>query len=142
MNIGFIGLGVMGGPMAQNLQRSGQHQLKVFDIDPARCETLCALGARTATDVADVVCDADVVMTSLPGPKQIEEVALGDNGFVAQMKSAAAWIDLSTNNLAVAEKIRVAAQTFAIDILDAPVSGGDEGARANLNGVPGPAFGT
>ena len=130
MNIGFIGLGVMGGPMAQNLQRSGQHQLKVFDIDPARCETLCALGARTATDVADVVCDADVVMTSLPGPKQIEEVALGDNGFVAQMKSAAAWIDLSTNNLALAEKIRVAAQTFAIDILDAPVSGGDEGARA------------
>jgi 3-hydroxyisobutyrate dehydrogenase-like beta-hydroxyacid dehydrogenase len=130
MNIGFIGLGVMGVPMAQNLQRSGQHQLKVFDIDPARCETLCALGARTATDVADAVRDADVVMTSLPGPKQIEEVALGDDGFVAQMKSGAGWIDLSTNNLAVAEKIRVAAQTFAIDLLDAPVSGGDEGARA------------
>ena len=130
MNIGFIGLGVMGNPMAQNLQRSGQHQLKVFDIDPARCEILCATGARMAVDVADAVRDADVVMTSLPGPKQIEEVALGDNGFVAQMKSAAAWIDLSTNNLAVAEKIRVAAQTFAIDLLDAPVSGGDEGARA------------
>ena len=130
MNIGFIGLGVMGSPMAQNLQRSGQHQLKVFDIDPARCKALCASGARTAVDVFDVVRDADVVMTSLPGPKQIEEVALGDNGFVAQMKSAAAWIDLSTNNLAVAEKIRVAAQTFAIDLLDAPVSGGDEGARA------------
>jgi 3-hydroxyisobutyrate dehydrogenase-like beta-hydroxyacid dehydrogenase len=130
MNIGFIGLGVMGSPMAQNLQRSGQHQLNVFDIDPARCEILCASGARSATDVADAVRDADVVMTSLPGPKQIEEVALGDNGFVAQMKSGAAWIDLSTNNLAVAKKIRVAAQTFAIDILDAPVSGGDEGARA------------
>jgi 3-hydroxyisobutyrate dehydrogenase-like beta-hydroxyacid dehydrogenase len=130
MNIGFIGLGVMGSPMAQNLQRSGQHQLNVFDIDPARCDILCASGARTATNVADAVRDADVVMTSLPGPKQIEEVALGDNGFVAQMKSGAAWIDLSTNNLAVAKKIRVAAQTFAIDILDAPVSGGDEGARA------------
>lgn len=130
MNIGFIGLGVMGNPMAQNLQRGGQHQLSVFDIDPVRCEILCAAGARMAVDVADAVRDADVVMTSLPGPKQIEEVALGDNGFVAQMKSAAAWIDLSTNNLAVAEKIRVAAQTFAIDLLDAPVSGGDEGARA------------
>ena len=130
MNIGFIGLGVMGTPMAQNLQRSGQHQLNVFDIDPARCETLCASGARAAVDVADAVRDADVVMTSLPGPKQIEEVALGVNGFVAQMKSGAAWIDLSTNNMAVAEKIRVVAQTFAIDILDAPVSGGDEGARA------------
>jgi 3-hydroxyisobutyrate dehydrogenase-like beta-hydroxyacid dehydrogenase len=130
MNIGFIGLGVMGNPMAQNLQRSGQHQLNVFDIDPARGEILCASGARSATDVADAVRDADVVMTSLPGPKQIEEVALGDNGFVARMKSGAAWIDLSTNNLAVAKKIRVSAQTFAIDILDAPVSGGDEGARA------------
>jgi len=130
MNIGFIGLGVMGNPMAQNLQRSGQHQLKVFDIDPARCATLCALGARAATDIADAVRDADVVMTSLPGPQQIEAAALGDNGFIAQMKPAAAWIDLSTNNLAVAEKIRLATKTAAIDILDAPVSGGDEGARA------------
>jgi 3-hydroxyisobutyrate dehydrogenase-like beta-hydroxyacid dehydrogenase len=130
MNIGFIGLGVMGNPMAQNLQRSGQHQLKVFDIDPARCTTVCALGARAATDIADVVRDADVVMTSLPGPQQIESAALGDNGFIAQMKSAAAWIDLSTNNLAVAEEIRSAAQGREVDILDAPVSGGDEGARA------------
>ena len=130
MKIGFIGLGVMGNPMAQNLLRSGQHELSVFDIDPARCEILCALGARTATDVADAVRDADVVMTSLPGPPQIETAALGDNGFIAQMKSAAAWIDLSTNNLALAEKIRVAAKTAVIDILDAPVSGGDEGARA------------
>ena len=79
MNIGFIGLGVMGNPMAQNLQRSGQHQLKAFDIDPARCTTVCALGARAATDIADVVRDADVVMTSLPGPQQIESAALGDN---------------------------------------------------------------
>jgi len=130
MNIGFIGLGVMGNPMAQNLQRSGRHQLKVFDIDPARCATVCALGARAATDIADVVRDADVVMTSLPGPQQIESAALDDNGFIAQMKSAAAWIDLSTNNLAVAEEIRSAAQGREVDILDAPVSGGDEGARA------------
>lgn len=130
MKIGFIGLGVMGNPMAQNLQRSGQHELSVFDIDPVRCETLCALGARSAKDVADAVHDADVVMTSLPGPKQIEVVALGDQGFVSRMKSGAVWIDLSTNNLEVAGKIRVAAKTAAIDILDAPVSGGDEGARA------------
>ena len=130
MNIGFIGLGVMGNPMAQNLQRSGLHQLSVYDIDAARCETLSALGARPATDVADAVRDADVVMTSLPGPKQIEAVALGDHGLIAHMQPAAVWIDLSTNNLAVAEKIRAAAKVRTIDILDAPVSGGDEGARA------------
>jgi len=130
MKIGFIGLGVMGNPMAQNLQRSGQHQLTVFDIDAARYASLVALGARPAADVAAAVRDADVVMTSLPGPQQIETVALGDAGLVAQMPPGAVWIDLSTNNLAVAEKIRAAADARAIDILDAPVSGGDEGARA------------
>lgn len=130
MKIGFIGLGVMGNPMAQNLQRSGEHELSVFDIDPARCDALRALGARSAKDVTDSVHDADVVMTSLPGPKQIEAVALGDQGFVSRMKSGAVWVDLSTNNLEVAGKIRVAAKSAAIEVLDAPVSGGDEGARA------------
>ena len=115
MNIGFIGLGVMGYPMAQNLQRSYQHQLSVYDIDASRCESLVALGARPAAGVTEAVRDADVVMTSLPGPKQIEAVALGDDGrgndgMIAQMPPAAVWIDLSTNNLAVAEKIRTAAR--------------------------------
>ena len=135
MNISFIGLGVMGNPMAQNLQRSGQHQLTVYDIDAARCETLGALGARLAADVTEAVCAADVVMTSLPGPKQIEAVALGDDGrgddgMLAHMQPAAVWIDLSTNNMEIAGKIRAAAGAGAIDLLDAPVSGGDEGARA------------
>jgi 3-hydroxyisobutyrate dehydrogenase-like beta-hydroxyacid dehydrogenase len=135
MNIGFIGLGVMGNPMAQNLQRSGLHQLSVYDIDANRYKTLGALGARPAADVAEAVRDADVVMTSLPGPKQIEAVALGDDGLgddgmIAQMQPGIVWIDLSTNNLEVAEKIRTAARARTIDILDAPVSGGDEGARA------------
>jgi 3-hydroxyisobutyrate dehydrogenase-like beta-hydroxyacid dehydrogenase len=145
MNIGFIGLGVMGNPIAQNLQRSGLHQLSVYDIDAARCETLVALGARPAADVTEAVRDAEVVMTSLPGPKQIEAVALGDDGrgddgMIAHMQPAAVWIDLSTNNLVVAEKIRTAAEVRAIDILDAPVSGGDEGARAgNLTILAGGA---
>jgi 3-hydroxyisobutyrate dehydrogenase-like beta-hydroxyacid dehydrogenase len=140
MNIGFIGLGVMGYPMAQNLQRSYQHQLSVYDIDASRCESLVALGALPAAGVTEAVRDADVVMTSLPGPKQIEAVALGDDGrgddgrgddgMLAQMQPGAVWIDLSTNNLAVAGKIRAAAEARTIDLLDAPVSGGDEGARA------------
>jgi 3-hydroxyisobutyrate dehydrogenase-like beta-hydroxyacid dehydrogenase len=135
MKIGFIGLGVMGYPMAQNLQRSYQHQLSVYDIDASRCESLVALGALPAASVTEAVRDADVVMTSLPGPKQIEAVALGDDGrgddgMLAQMQPGAVWIDLSTNNLEVAGKIRAAAEARTINILDAPVSGGDEGARA------------
>ena len=130
MKIGFVGLGVMGSPMAQNLQRSGDHQLSVFDLEPARCDAVCALGARRVESVADAVSEVDVVMTSLPGPRQIEAVALGAGGLLAAMRRGASWIDLSTNNTGVATRIRQAAGDVGIDILDAPVSGGDEGARA------------
>jgi 3-hydroxyisobutyrate dehydrogenase-like beta-hydroxyacid dehydrogenase len=130
MKIGFIGLGVMGNPMAQNLQRSGQHQLTVFDIDVERCAELGRLGAHCADSVGEAVEQAEVVMTSLPGPRQVEAVGLGDEGLLARMQAGSVWIDLSTNDLPVAAKIRQAAQAAGIDILDAPVSGGDEGARA------------
>ncbi len=130
MKIGFIGLGVMGSPMAQNLQRSGEHELTVFDIDSGRCEILAELGARVVSSVDRAVREADMVMTSLPGPKQIEEVGLGAGGIVAGMKPGAVWIDLSTNDLVVAAKIKKAAGQAGIEILDSPVSGGDEGARA------------
>lgn len=123
MNIGFIGLGVMGNPMAQNLQRSGRHQLSVFDLDPRRCDELERLGARRAASIGEAIEAAEVVMTSLPGPRQIEAVGLGDDGLLARMQPGSVWIDLSTNDLPVAAKIRQAAQVAGIDILDAPVSG-------------------
>ena len=88
MKIGFIGLGVMGSPMAQNLQRSGRHQLSVFDLDPRRCDELERLGARRAASIADAIEAAEVVMTSLPGPRQIEAVGLGDDGLLARMQPA------------------------------------------------------
>lgn len=130
MNIGFIGLGVMGSPMAQNLQCSAHHQLIVFDIEPTRCDSVCAFGAVRVESITAAVRDVDVVMTSLPGPRQIEAVALGDAGLLAAMRRGATWIDLSTNNIEVAGRIRQAASNQGVDILDAPVSGGDEGARA------------
>jgi 3-hydroxyisobutyrate dehydrogenase-like beta-hydroxyacid dehydrogenase len=130
VKIGFIGLGVMGNPMAQNIQRSGQHQLKVFDLDPARCEAVVVDGAELATTMAEAMRDVDLVMTSLPGPKQIEAVAFSDQGLFTSMRKGSLWIDLSTNNLEIGTRIKQAALARQIDILDAPVSGGDEGARA------------
>lgn len=130
MKIGFIGLGVMGNPMAQNLQRSAHHQLCVFDIDPRRGDELERLGALRAASIGEAIAQAEVVMTSLPGPREIEAVGLGADGLLARMQPGSVWIDLSTNDLPVAAKIRQAAQAAGIDILDAPVSGGDEGARA------------
>ena len=138
MKIGFIGLGVMGSPMAQNLQRCVDHQLTVFDVEPACCDAVCALGAQRAESIDAAVSAVDVVMTSLPGPKQIEAVALGDHGMLAAMRRGATWIDLSTNSTAVAARIQQSAAELGIDILDAPVSGGDEGARAgNLTVLAG-----
>jgi 3-hydroxyisobutyrate dehydrogenase-like beta-hydroxyacid dehydrogenase len=120
----------MGNPMAENLVRNGQHQVKVFDIDLARSDNLVALGALRADSLVDAVEDADIVMTSLPGPRQIEAVAFADDGLFANLKADVTWIELSTNNLEVAAKIKSSADTTGIQILDAPVSGGDEGARA------------
>ncbi|MEM7562805.1 MAG: NAD(P)-dependent oxidoreductase [Pseudomonadota bacterium] len=130
MNIGFIGLGVMGGPMAQNLQKSARHSVVVFDIDAARCDTLTALGAEVAETIADLVQKSDVVMTSLPGPKQIETVAFDHGGILSNLKPGKLWIDLSTNNLELGNRIREAAVERDLKFLDAPVSGGDEGAKA------------
>lgn len=129
MNIGFIGLGVMGNPMAQNLQRHGDFQLNVFDIDPARATALVELGATRVDSVAEAVSGVDLVLTSLPGPKQVDAVAFADDGLFANIASGAAWIDLSTNNLETAARIAAMAKEMGVDILDAPVSGGDEGAR-------------
>ncbi len=130
MNIAFIGLGVMGKPMAENLVRCGDHTLQVFDIAADRVDKLVAKGAIRAHSIADAVRNADMVMTSLPGPKQIESVAFADDGLFATLRDGATWIDLSTNNLAVCQRIAASATAQSIDFLDAPVSGGDEGARA------------
>lgn len=130
MKIGFIGLGVMGNPMAQNLQSSGQHELVVYDIDSGRCRDLREQGAEVADSAPAAAVQADLVMTSLPGPRQVAEVGLGENGFLKHMSAGSAWIDLSTNDLPTARQIGQAAQAAHVDVLDAPVSGGDEGARA------------
>ena len=130
MNIGFIGLGVMGNPMAQNLQRHPDYELCVFDVDIVRADPLVALGARRAESVAEAVTGMDVIFTSLPGPKQVAEVAFADNGLFENIKRHAVWIDLSTNNLETAKQIHSMAADRQVEILDAPVSGGDEGARA------------
>jgi len=129
MKIGFIGLGVMGHPMARNMALSGEHQLLAFDIDPEKAGNLLELSAEQVDSVKQATAGADLVMTSLPGPKQIEQVAFND-GLISSLGVGAAWIDLSTNNLPVCHKIVKAAKSAKIDFLDAPVSGGDEGARA------------
>jgi 3-hydroxyisobutyrate dehydrogenase len=128
MKVGFIGLGTMGGSMAANLQKAG-HQLVVHDIRRASAEAHLAAGARwaeTPRQVAEVV---DVVFTSLPGPPEVESVALGHEGVLTGMRKDAALFDLSTNAPTLVRRLATAFAERGAHMLDAPVSGGPRGAK-------------
>ena len=129
MKISMIGLGVMGNPMAANLIQCGYHDVTVFDLDADKASSLIELGATLAESITAATLQADIVMTSLPGPKQIEHVAFED-GLLENLAAGAVWIDLSTNNLEVCSRIVEHSKKKKFDFLDSPVSGGDEGARA------------
>ena len=127
--LAFIGLGVMGAPMATNLVKAG-YRLSVHDLDQTKAQPLVALGAEWADSIATAVTSADVVMTSLPGPTQVRDVALADDGVLANLAADKTWIELSTNNLTVCREVVAAAGKKGIRWLDAPISGGSEGSQA------------
>lgn len=124
--VAFIGLGNMGAPMARNLIDAG-FQTTVSDLDDAKVKILVDAGGTAASSIAAAVGDADVVFTSLPGPHQVHVVG---EEILPAMPAGAVWIDLSTNDLACARLLRLLAAEHGIDLLDAPVSGGAEGAAA------------
>src|SRR5215468_8806399 len=130
MKVGFIGVGNMGGPMCRNIVKRSNHQVTVFDLNPAAVKTCTDLGAGAAKSVAEVTKGADVVMTSLPMPKDVEAVALGEGGILASISKGQTFIDLSTNAPSMVKRIGAAMADKGIAMLDAPVSGGTTGAEA------------
>ena len=128
MDIGFIGLGKMGGPMARNLIRAG-HSLIVNDVNEAATAQHRELGARWATTPRLVASSSEVIFTSLPGPAEVDAVALGSDGLIEGFAPDAIYVDLSTGSPTairrVAERVRAAGAHF----VDAPVSGGVQGAE-------------
>ena len=122
MNIGFIGLGIMGSRMAANLLKNG-HTLWVHNRSKDKAKNLLDLGAKWADSPLRASENAEVVITMLANPQAIENVALGHNGFLKAGKNKLIWVDCSTVNpsftLAMAEKDR----NFGIRFLDAPVAG-------------------
>lgn len=128
-NIAFIGLGNMGGPMAQNLLKAG-HALTVFDLVPAAVEELVASGATACTAIASCVANADIVITMLPATDHGRKAYLGDGGIIAYAKKGALLVDCSTINADAAREIAEAAASQGFAMLDAPVSGGTAGAAA------------
>jgi 3-hydroxyisobutyrate dehydrogenase len=127
--IGFIGLGNMGYPMAQNLIKGG-HAVTGFDIDSAAAERLTAVAGKVASAI-DVVCaGAEVVITMLPSGKEVREVYLGSGGVLASAPDGALLIDCSTIDVESARAVAAAARVNELRMIDAPVSGGVAGAEA------------
>ena len=130
MKVGYIGVGNMGGPMCRNLIKKSNHSVSVFDLNAAAVKTCTDLGATAGKSIADVTKDADIVMTSLPMPKDVEAMTLGDAGVLAHIGKGKTYIDLSTNAPSMVQKIGAAMAAKGIAMLDAPVSGGTTGAEA------------
>ncbi|HET6605463.1 MAG TPA: NAD(P)-dependent oxidoreductase [Rhodopila sp.] len=124
MKVGFIGVGNMGGPMCRNIIRNTNHEVVVFDLNAAALKACTDLGATSGTSVADVAKRCDVVITSLPIPKVVEEVTLGPDGIAASARPGTVFIDLSTNAPATARKVCEGMKAKGIAMLEAPVSGG------------------
>ncbi|SDS12045.1 2-hydroxy-3-oxopropionate reductase [Jiangella sp. DSM 45060] len=123
--IGFIGLGVMGGPMAANLVRAG-FDVTGFNRSPAKVERLVAAGGRGAASAAEAAEGADVVITVLPDSPDVEAVLL--DGVLDVLAPGAVVVDMSTIRPDVARSLATAGDERGIRVLDAPVSGGEQGA--------------
>jgi 3-hydroxyisobutyrate dehydrogenase-like beta-hydroxyacid dehydrogenase len=128
MQVGFIGLGIMGASMAANLQKAG-HRLVVHDVRRGAAEPHLAAGASWAASPREVAAATEIVFTSLPGPPEVEAVALGPDGLLAGMRKGGAWFDLSTNSPTLVRRLSATFAERSIDMLDAPVSGGPRGAK-------------
>jgi 2-hydroxy-3-oxopropionate reductase len=125
--VGFIGLGIMGKPMARNLLNAG-YPLIVLNRSHPSMDELVAVGAQPGTSPQDVASRSDVIITMLPDSPDVESVALGADGIIAGVRDGTLWIDMST--IAPATTKRVAGELAAkgVTSLDAPVSGGEKGA--------------
>ncbi|MDZ7698827.1 MAG: NAD(P)-dependent oxidoreductase [Deltaproteobacteria bacterium] len=128
MKLGWIGTGVMGASMAGHLQRGG-HALAVFNRTREKSEPLLDEGAIWCDSPAGVAEKSDIVFTIVGHPEDVEEVYLGDKGVFAARNPADIVVDMTTSRPALAKTIAEAAEKRGIDSLDAPVSGGDVGAR-------------
>ena len=128
-NIAFIGLGNMGGPMAQNLVKAG-HALTVFDLVPAAVQVLVADGAQAAGSAREAVAGADVVISMVPASQHVDALYLGPDGILEHIPTHALVIDCSTIAPQTARKVAQAALARGLDMVDAPVSGGTGGAIA------------
>jgi len=128
MQLGFIGTGVMGAAIAKNLMAAG-YQLTVYNRTKSKTDALVAAGATWANTPAAVAAQSDVVFTMVGFPADVEQVYFGDQGIFTSLKTGKTVIDMTTSRPKLAAKIADYATAHGFHALDAPVSGGDIGAK-------------
>jgi 2-hydroxy-3-oxopropionate reductase len=127
--IGFIGLGIMGRPMAQNLLKAG-HELVVYDIAGERMDELVKAGAKKGTSGKDVAARSDIVITMLPNSPHVREAVLGPDGVLEGARRGLILVDMSSIAPLASREIAAKVQDKGVAMLDAPVSGGEPKAVA------------
>ena len=135
MQIAFIGLGNMGGPMAINLHKAG-HSVKAFDLSQDALAKVKAEGLQVAASAQDAVQGAEAIVTMLPASQHVEGLFLGNGNLLASIAKGTLVIDSSTIAAATSQKVAKAAEALGIDFIDAPVSG----ARAAPSPAPSPSW--
>ena len=125
--VGFIGLGIMGKPMARNLMEA-EYELTVHNRSPEKAEELGEEGAAVAGSPREVAEKSDVIITMLPDSPQVEEVVAGEDGVLEGIKEGSLLVDMSTISPVVTEELAKKLNERGVGMLDAPVSGGDIGA--------------
>ena len=118
--VGFIGLGNLGTPMALNIQRAG-FPMAVYDARESATRPLLEGGARLATSPSEVAAVSDVILSSVPGPPEVEEIALGRDGILSGVSPGNVYIDLSTSRPSLIREIGKAFEQKGAHVLDAPV---------------------
>jgi 2-hydroxy-3-oxopropionate reductase len=126
--IAFIGLGIMGSPMAVHLAEAG-HTVAGYNRSPEKAKPLVDAGGRAATDIADAVRDADVVCVMVPDSPDVQDVLAGEGGVFANAREGALVIDFSSIRPDVTVELARQAREKGLRLLDAPVSGGEKGAQ-------------
>lgn len=124
MKVGFIGLGIMGKPMAKNILKAG-YELVVCNHGQAAVDELVSLGAVQAQNGGEVAAQCEIIITMLPNSPQVREVALGVGGIIEKAKAGSILIDMSSIDPVESQSIGAQLQEKGIEMLDAPVSGGE-----------------
>ncbi|NLU65936.1 2-hydroxy-3-oxopropionate reductase [Streptomyces sp. HNM0574] len=125
--IGFIGLGIMGAPMARNLVKAG-YDVTGFNLEQSKIDELVKEGGKGAASIAEAAAGADVVITMVPASPQVEQVVLAEGGVLENIPSGSTVIDMSSITPQTSVDVAEAAKARGVKVLDAPVSGGEAGA--------------